>query len=292
MGVRTHGQLGYVRHQAGLQGQPINSPHVVSTANISANKSPAFLLGQQQLPQGSLEDHELSFDSYSVSRVDESEDSPPNIMDFRAGSLSKVDGSGDVPSSLLFPTKAKTATEKEDMIYEDETVGELRLPSIRSDALASPLGSVPSLTDEQSRENKLHSDLFSSHLGQVSHASFGFVPEAFGVGLADAGDGDLTLGKGNLSTLDPRKRDEDWEADGRSDGGLALGAEALDGDFMSGCLNEEAAEKPGDVGLSSELTSALQQLTPEEVERRRQRMSSTYRLDMNHSCQMIHILVF
>jgi len=223
-----------------------------------------FILSHDQ-PQGSLEDRELSLDSYNVSRADgdATNDGSPyaqELLEFHGGCLDDMASCGEnmLPSALLAPTGGSCGNLTQ--AHQEGTIGELRVPNIRSDALASPLGSVPSLNTGEGAANAAHP----------------------GLGVISAGDGDFLgmAGAGGLGSLTVGwPRSDDKAADGRSDCGLALGAEAMDGDFMSGNLDDEVKEALGDSeeGLSSELTAALQQLTPEEVERRRQRMSTTYR---------------
>ncbi len=182
----------------------------------------------------SLEDDpELSFESYSAGMASRDEDISTGataavLPDFKVG---------------RFPE-------------EEETVGELRVPQDlgRGEALASPLGSVPSLerlNPQQQQQQHLGSPITrDSGLGMFPSAEF-----------ANEIGGPLTLTSATaIATTAARTH---------GDGGTTLGDELGGDEFVSGQLDDTDGE-----GVSSELEEALRKLTPEEVERRRKRLNS------------------
>ncbi len=222
----------------------------------------------------SLEDDpELSFGSYSgATGSRDNTDSPLGsglVPEFKIGRLDFVDDESEKPSDTLLPgyqqrrQRGETSTSMDDVSSDcgagDRTIGELRVPRMQSDALASPLGSVPSLEGSQ----------------QEYEPTFGSLPGDFGrpqtrdSGVLFLNSGDFVGGAISNCAGGARAK-----GDGMSDAETSDPAAVGGGEFPGGRVGGDDEN----VTVSSELEEALKKLTPQEVERRRQRLSSeTYR---------------
>ena len=254
----------------------------------------------------SLEDDaDLSFDSYSAAASRDNADSPsssaaaagsvPVVPDFKIGRIDLEDSSARPSDTLLEGTAGGLGsigghpglgTLPRTMEEEERTVGELRVPFMQSNALSSPLGSVPSLCQQrpsrQHGQEELGGSLpedfyhFQHHHRPLTRDSGVLMPSGeFHAAAAAAATAAAPSGDGHPLTVRP----EGGAADGMSDDGEAkreimmVGSDLAGGEFPAGRLDGEEGEE--ETGVSSELEEALKKLTPEEVERRRKRLSSS-----------------
>ncbi len=285
---------------------PLFNPGQGSSLDQSLDNS---LASSNRFPHEDETAADYPFESYTVSR--DGSYSPSPLL---------VGGAGTSTFNTITQSERRLSAfphgphqdDGDDSVMQVRTVGELRVPDAENvDALASPLGSVPSLDKAGtgglgSVPGPLMGSLgsFTCHFGSNSGpmGSFlggavtsmaassgglglgsvpslgslplGSVPEQRGLmaGIGDAPPGSLTIQPGDPQLGD--RKDDENRADGMSDMGEPDDVDA--GEFVGGSLMTANALSSGE---ASEIEQALQRLTPEEMERRRKKlgMGKTYR---------------